>query len=246
VPIAGSRRKAVLAVLALHHGRIASTSRIIDVVWGDAAPSTAVNTVQSHVSYLRRMLNDKTAIPFRSPGYTLDLGPDATDAAIAGCLIERGMRAPDPVQGAAMLRTALDLWRDRPLIDVTGERWLDEQVARLDLLRWQAQQALIGLQLELGEHGPLVSELERMLVTHPFDERLHAQLMVALYRSGRQADALGAYRRLRGTLAEHLGIDPSPALRDLESAILRQDPTLEWQSPMWTVAPPGGPPSTWG
>lgn len=230
VAIEGSRRKAVLAVLALHQGRIASTSRIIDAVWGDAPPQTAVNTLQRHVSYLRGLLSDKNAISFRSPGYVLNLGPDATDAAVAHGLIERGKSCADPAEGATALRAALDLWRDQALIDVTGLTWLDDQAERLNLLRWQAQQALIGRELELGEHAPLVAKLERMIISHPFDERLYAQLMIALYRTGRQADALGAYRQLRHTLAENLGIDPSPALRALEAAVLRQDLTLEWTS----------------
>lgn len=230
VAIVGSRRKAVLAVLALHQGRIASTSRIIDAVWGDAPPSTAVNTLQRHVSYLRWILTDKNAISFHSPGYVLNLGPDATDAAVAHTLIERGKTCADPAAGAAALRAALNLWRDKALVDVTGLTWLDEQAERLNLLRWQAQQALVAVELELGEHAPLVAKLERMVVSHPFDERLHAQLMLALYRTGRQADALGAYRQLRHILAENLGIDPSPALRALEAAVLRQDPDLEWTS----------------
>lgn len=228
VAVEGSRRKAVLAVLALHQGRIASTSMIIDAVWGDAPPPTAVNTVQRHVSYLRGLLADKKAISFRSPGYVLNLGPDATDAAVAHGLIESGKRCVDPAAGATVLRAALGLWRDQALIDVTGPTWLDGQAERLNQLRWQAQRALVGLELELGEHARLVAKLERMIVSHPFDERLYAQLMLALYRTGRQADALGAYRQLRRTLADNLGIDPSPALRALEAAVLRQDPTLEW------------------
>jgi DNA-binding SARP family transcriptional activator len=228
VPVSGSRRKAVLAVLALHQGTIASSGRIIDAVWGDSAPPTAVNTLQRHVSYLRQLMHDKDAISFRNPGYVLNLGPHATDVDLAHSLIERGRRSTDPAEGAAALRAALDLWRDDALVDVTGLGWLDEQAGRLGLLRWQVQQTLIGLRLRLGEHALLVGELERLVIEHPFEEPLHAQLMLALYRSGRQADALGAHRRLRRALDENLGIDPSPALRELEAAILSQDPALDW------------------
>jgi len=199
--------------------------RIIDAVWGDAPPPTAVNTVQRHMSYLRGMLGARASIAFRRPGYVLDLG-EATDVAAAQRLIERGRDSADPGEGARSLRSALDLWRDRALIDVTGSAWLDEQAERLGRLHVQAQQALIARELELGEHGALVTKLERMIVAHPFDELLYGQLMISLYRTGRQADALGAYRQLRAALAEHLGIDPSRELRELESAVLRQDPAL--------------------
>jgi DNA-binding SARP family transcriptional activator len=227
VSMTGFRRKAVLAVLALHDGEIVGVDRITNVVWSDSAGATSVNTVQSHVSYLRNVLGARTAILGRPPGYLLNLGRDATDVAAARRLVEQGGRHTDAEQRAASLRAALAMWRGQPLIDVRGPAWLDEQARSLERLRWQAEHALIGARLALGETSSLIPELERLTAVHPFDEQLHGQLMLALYRSGRQADALGVYRRLRGTLAEDLGIDPNHSLRDMESRILRQDLSLE-------------------
>ena len=223
----GFRRKAVLAVLALHEGEIVGVDRITNVVWSDSAGATSVNTVQSHVSYLRNVLGARTAILARPPGYLLNLGRDATDVAIARRLVEQSDRHTDAEQRASVLRAALAMWRGQPLIDVRGSAWLDEQARLLEQLRWQAEHALIGARLALGETASLIGELERLIAAHPFDEQLHGQLMLALYRSGRQADALGVYRRLRRALADALGIDPNHSLRDMESAILRQDPSLE-------------------
>jgi DNA-binding SARP family transcriptional activator len=227
VSISGLRRRAVLAVLALHGEGIVGTGRLIDAVWGAKAGSVSPNTLQSHMSALRRLLGDRNAIIARSPGYLLDLGPGATDVTEARHLVERGECGEDPAQNAAMLRAALSLWRDRSLIDVGGVAWLDEQAAALERLRTRAQLALIRARLALGEHARLEPDLERLALARPFDEQVHAQLMFALYRTGRQADALGVYRRLRAALADNLGIDPNQRLRDLEIAILRQDPALD-------------------
>jgi len=242
-PISGLRRKAVLAVLALHQGGIASTDRLIDAVWGGTAPTTSVNTLQRHVSYLRQVLGDKTAILASPPGYLLNLGAEATDLATAQRLIEQGNRCTDPEQGASALRAALAMWRDRPLVDVAGLAWLDEQAEHLDQLRWHTEQSLISVRLALGEHAQLVPELERLIVTHPFDEQLHGQLILALYRTGRQADALGAYRRIRDALQDELGIDPHQGLRGLEAAILRQDTSLQAIPPPGIIALPAFSPS---
>lgn len=227
VSISGLRRRAVLAVLALHGGGIVGRRRLIEAVWGDQAGRVSPNTLQSHVSALRRVLGDRNAIVARSPGYLLDPGRSTTDVNEARRLVERGERGDDPARSAATLRTALSLWRDRSLIDVGGVAWLDEQAAGLEGLRTRAQLALIRARLALGEHAQLEPDLERLARARPFDEQVHAQLMFALYRTGRQADALGVYRRLRRTLADNLGIDPGQQLRDLEIAILRQDPALE-------------------
>lgn len=232
VPISGLRRKAVLAVLALHNGGIAATDRIIDTVWADCAGSVTVNNLQSHVSYLRHVLGDRKAIIARPPGYLLDLGPDATDVAVFRRLVEQGLRDCDPDRSAVALRAALALWRDDALIDVRTVAWLDEQAECLERLRWRANQALIGARLALGEHAQLEPELERLAAQRPLDERIHGQLMYTLYRTGRQADALGVYHRLRRALADNLGIDPNRGLRDLEVAILRQDPALQDSAPL--------------
>src|SRR5262245_30320212 len=226
-PVAGLRRKAVLATLALHVGEVVSTDRLVDAVWGETAPLTALNTLQHHVSHLRAMLGGKAAILARPPGYLLDLGEDGTDVQLAERLLRQGRQAADPRQGAQDLRQALGLWRGRALADVAGLAWLEGQAGRLDLLCQQIRRALAEAGLAAGEYLHLVPELEQMVADHPLDEQVHAQLMVALYRCGRQADALSAYQRLRATLAEELGIDTSQPLRDLETAILRQDPSLD-------------------
>jgi DNA-binding SARP family transcriptional activator/Tfp pilus assembly protein PilF len=234
-PVRGLRRKAVLAVLALHRGEIVSTDRLIGVVWGGAPPPTAVNTVQSHVSYLRQVLGSKTAVLARPPGYVLDLGADGTDVEAAESLVRQGARSADRADGARQLRAALALWRGRPLVDVAGLAWFEEQAGRLDQLWLHATQALVEVRLALGEHAQLLPELADLVRDHPFDEQLHGQLMLALYGAGRQADALAAYQRLRRTLNDDLGIDPSPALRDLEAAILRQDAALALPAPTITL-----------
>ncbi len=235
-PVRGLRRKAVLAVLALHGGGIVSTGRLVDVVWGEAAPSTAVNTLQSHVSHLRQILGSRDAIRVRPPGYVLNLDDEATDVQAAERLIRQGTQSPDHSDRARQIRAALGLWRGRPLVDVAGVAWLDEQAERLDQLQLQARRALIDARLALGEHAQLLPDLEQLTRDHPFDEQIHGQLMLALYRTGRQADALAAFKRLRRTLADDLGIDPSQALRDIEAAILRQHPALDLAPPAVTRA----------
>jgi DNA-binding SARP family transcriptional activator len=230
--VSGLRRKAVLATLALHGGEVVSVGRLADAVWGETAPSTVRNTLQSHVSYLRTLLGNKNAIVGRPPGYRLDVGDDGTDVWLAERLLRQGAQAADPVRGASDLRAALALWRGRPLADVTGLAWLEEQAGRLELLAERIRRALSEARLAAGEHRQLTGELEQMAAAHPLDEQVYAQLMTALYRSGRQADALAAYQRLRGTLADELGLVPGQALRDLETAILRQDSSLDAPAPV--------------
>lgn len=225
-PVSGLRRKAVLAVLALRAGEIVSTDRLIDIVWGAAAPATALNTLQSHVSYLRRVLGAKAAILARPPGYVLDLGGEATDVQVAERLIRQGMQSPEPAQGVAQLQAALALRRGAAMVDVAGSAQLEEEAQRLELVLLHAEQALLEARLALGEHAQLVLDLQQLIQQHPLHEQCHRLLMTALYRAGRQADALAVYQQLRHTLADELGIDPSPALRELEAAILRQDTTL--------------------
>ena len=240
-PVRGLRRKAVLAVLALQAGEVVSTDRLTDVVWGHAAPATAVNTLQSHMSYLRTVLGDKCAILAQAPGYLLDLCGDGTDVQEAERLLTQGTRSAEPAETARQLRRALSLWRGHPLADVTGVAWLEEQAERLDLLRLRIRQALSEARLAAGEHAQLVPELEELADGHPLDERIHEQLMLALYRSGRQADALAVYHQLRATLDEELGIGPGQALRDLELAILQQDPALAGPVPAGMPAAPLAP-----
>jgi DNA-binding SARP family transcriptional activator/Tfp pilus assembly protein PilF len=235
--VPGLRRKALLAALSLHAGHIVSTDRLIEIVWDGNAPPTASNSLQRHVSYLRRALGLRPAIAARPPGYVLDLPEDVTDVEVAERLIREGTHSTDAVHSASRLRAALALWRGRPLADVSGLSWLDEQAERLTSIELVAVQALTDARLALGEHARLVPELERLAHHHPYHEEIHGQLMLALYRTGRQADALAAYQRLRVTLAEELGIDPSPALRDLEAAVLRQDVALDPPAAPISLAP---------
>lgn len=229
--VSGLRRKAVLAALALHTGEVVTTDRLIGIVWGDEAPGCAVNTLQSHISYLRRMMGGgHGAITARRPGYRLEPGKVGIDALEAEELVRQGLREPDPVLVRDRLGEALARWHGPSLADVAGLPWFEEQAGRLDALRWTAVRAEAGARLELGEHASLVPELEVLAKEHPFDEELHAQLMLALYRSNRQADALAAYQRLRRALADELGVEPGAQLRELESAILRQEPSLQTQA----------------
>src|SRR5215472_12331640 len=234
-PVRGLRRKAVLATLALHAGDIVSTDRLADIVWGEDAPPTAQNTLQSHVSHLRTVLGSRAAILAKPPGYVLNAGDEGTDARLAERLLRQASRSADPAQRVRELRGALALWRGRPLGDVAGIAWLEQQAEHLELLGEQIKRALAEARLAAGDHADLVPDLERMVANHPLDERVHGQLMLALYRSGRQADALAAYHRLKSSLDEQLGIDPGHELRDLETAILRQDASLSLGTPAATV-----------
>ena len=226
-PVHGLRRKAVLAVLGLHGGEVVSTDRIIDAVWGGVPPSTALNTVQSHVSYLRQLLGGRTVIVARPPGYVLELGAEGTDVEVAERLVQEGATAVEAVDRVDRLRAALALWRGRPLADLAGLSWVEDHVDRLDGVWLRATRCLLEARLVLGEHEGVVPELEGLTRDHPFDEELHRLLILALYRRGRQADALAAYRRIRRALGDELGIDPGRPLRDLQGAILRQDRALD-------------------
>src|SRR5690242_3801197 len=225
-PVSGLRRKAVLAVLALQHGDVVRTDQLADAVWGDAPPATSLNTLQRHISYLRQVLGSRDAIVARPPGYWLDQGQVDTDVAAAERLIQQGGQVAGQAR-KQQLRDALALWRGQPLSGLDGLSWLREQVERLEQLRLRASRELVETRLALGEHEQVLPDLEALTRDHPFDEQLHAQLMLALYRSGRQADALGAYRRLRSFLRSELAVEPGSPLRDLEAAILRQDRELD-------------------
>lgn len=222
-PVLGHRRRTVLAVLALEAGEIVSVDRLIDIVWGDRPPRTAVNTVQSHVSYLRRVIGDRGAILGRPPGYVLNVGAETTDVAAAERLVQAAANASDPAERVRYLLAALALWRGQALVDVTTSPWLDLQAERLNQLRLQAHQMLAEARLELGENSLLTVELRPLTRENPLAERLHAYLMLALYREGRQSEALEVYRRLRMVLSTELGIEPTESLRALQLAILRQE-----------------------
>jgi DNA-binding SARP family transcriptional activator/tetratricopeptide (TPR) repeat protein len=230
-PVPGLRRRAVLAVLGLHAGDLVGVDQLIDVVWGTAPPAGAANALQRHVSYLRGVLDTPGCIVSRPPGYVLDLPDGGTDVALAEALIRRAGQALDRAAAAAHLRTALALWRGRPLDGTAGLPWLAEQAERLARMRLEVVTSLVEHRLALGEHAELVPELDRLAGDHPFEEPIHGQLMLALYRGGRPVEALAAYGRLARTLGDELGIDPGPPLRRLEAEIRRRDPALDLPAP---------------
>jgi DNA-binding SARP family transcriptional activator len=229
--ISGLRRTALVAALALRAGEVVSADLLTEIIWDSRPPPGAGQTLQSHVSQLRRFLGEAAVIRLVPPGYVLDLPGDGTDVGVAQRLIREGTTASNAAEGARVLREAIGLWRGRPLAGLAGWRWFDEQAWWLESLRAQATRALTEHRLALGEHAALVAELRRMAREQPLDEDLRRQLMLALYRSGRQAESLTAYRELRSQLVTELGIEPGADLRDLELAILRHDPVLAWKPP---------------
>jgi DNA-binding SARP family transcriptional activator len=229
--VPGARRKAVLATLALYGGEAVSSDRVIAAVWGESPPATATNTLQRHVSHLRGLFGSRTAIQSRGTGYALNLDGDATDVAAAERLVELGSAATDPGERVAHLQAAVRLWRGPALMDLAGSSWLEEQAERLGQLLVRARHALAGARLDLGRHEEALADLKELAREHPLHEQIHASLMLALYRSGRQSDALAVYRRLRVALRDDLGLEPSQPLRDLEAAVLRQDETLNGRPP---------------
>ncbi|WP_328320896.1 tetratricopeptide repeat protein [Kribbella sp. NBC_00382] len=226
VPVPGLRRRALLAALALQRGAVVDKDLLVSIVWNKDAPSTAVNTLQSHVSYLRDLLGDRGVIQFRRPGYIFDADGAETDVELAERLFDQAMGTSQLSDRVRDLRATVELWRGPALADVAGLPWLEEHAGRLQHLRARVGHALLETRFALGEHARLMPELEQHLRDNPFDEQMHGHLILALYRAGRQADALAAYQRLRTTLADELGIQPSPDLRELATAILRQDPAL--------------------
>jgi DNA-binding SARP family transcriptional activator len=226
-PVRGARRKALLAVLALRAGDIVSTDRLIEMVWGDSAPTTAAATLQNHISHLRGLLGTRSAIVARPPGYQLSIASEATDVEVAQRLIREGEQATELSDRVAALGAAVGLWRGQALVDVAGHPWFEQQAERLADLRLVALHGLVEARLDLGEHAQVLTELDRWADEYLYDERICRQLMIALYRAGRQADALARYQVLRRRLAEDLGLDPSPELRELEARILQQDDRLD-------------------
>jgi DNA-binding SARP family transcriptional activator len=240
VRLGGSKQRALLALLVLHANETLSTDRLIDELWGERPPAAAAKTVQVHISRLRKTLAGgqrdglAAAVATREHGYELRLDPERLDAHRFERLLAEGrseLAAGRPERAAAALEVALSLWRGPPLADLAYEPFAQREIARLDDLRVAAREQLIEARLALGAHAELVGQLEALIAEHPFRERLRALLMLALYRSDRQADALQAYQDARGTLVEELGIEPGERLRELERAILAQDPGLQLRAP---------------
>lgn len=235
VMITGPKQRSLLAMLALHANRPVAVGALVDAVWGDPVPDGAEHTLQQHVSAIRKLLEPgrgsataATILLTRSPGYELrveSLDADEFErSAAAGFAAAGSGRWPDAMDALA---AALACWRGPALSDVRDSPKLSAAAVRLDEQRLTVLEALFDARLESGEAGAVVAEIEQLVVEHPFRERLRAQLMLALYRSGRQADALSAYRTTRQVLIDELGIEPGAALRDLEQAILLQSPELD-------------------
>ncbi|MDQ3641447.1 MAG: winged helix-turn-helix domain-containing protein, partial [Actinomycetota bacterium] len=244
VEVGAAKELALLVDLVLHANQIVSRERLVEVVWGDSPPATATTTLNTYVSHLRAALEPGRApraqsrvLLTRDPGYLLAVDPEQVDALRFERLAAEGGRAlaaGDAATAAATLREGLALWRGASLADFVYEPFAQAEAARLEELRLTTLERRVEADLALGRHHDLVSELRGLVDAHPLRERLWGQLMLALYRCGRQSEALRAYGELRGALAEELGIDPSPTLRQLEDDLLHQRPGLDAPT---TVAP---------
>jgi YVTN family beta-propeller protein len=242
VALGAPKQRALLAVLLLHRGEPVSSDRLIDEIWGEQPPASANKLVQGYVSNLRKVLGDGRLVT-QGRGYVLRIEPGQTDVDRFEALVAEGRRAlqgGDALTAGAVLREALAQWRGPALMDFAYEPFAQSEIARLEESRLAALEDRIDADLASGEHARLVGELEALVHAHPLRERLRGQLMVALYRSGRQADALQAYQNARRELLDELGLEPGRPLQELERAILAHDPALDSSaadSPRPSLAP---------
>jgi class 3 adenylate cyclase len=237
--IALPRRKhrVLLAVLLLRADEVVSTDALIEQLWGEKPPRTAKDALVNYVSLLRKALGPDVLLT-RDPGYVLDVRPEQTDLGRFERLAAGARATRSAGERAETLRQALALWRGAPFADLAFEPFAELEIDRIEDLRLAAREDLIDAELDSGHHADLLPELETLIQEHPFDERLRAQLILALFRAGRQADALEAYQATRRLLVEELGLEPGPPLRELEQAVLRQDPALAIPTPAIAAAPP--------
>jgi DNA-binding SARP family transcriptional activator/tetratricopeptide (TPR) repeat protein len=234
LPLGGNRRRAVLGLLLLDANRVVSVDRLVDGVWGDSPPASAHASLQNHLFRLRQELGDRLVT--RPPGYLIRVGPDELDLDRFRGLVDEAQGA-EPAVAAERLRDALALWRGPPLADLAGEP-AGRAAAHLEELRLAALENRIDADLALGRHAMLVPELEELVGREPYRERLRRQLVLALYRSSRQADALQAYAGARRTFVDELGTEPGRELRELQRAVLNRDPELDAPP---QVSPPTAP-----
>ena len=237
-----AKQRLLLAVLLVHANEVVAVDTLVEALWGDRPPATATGALQNYVSHLRKAIEPgptnvggPQVLLTAEPGYRLAVGPGDIDAATFERLLAEGraaLREGRAAAGAELLREALGLWRGPALSDVADERPIRNEARRLDALRILATEERIEADMALGRHGELVAELDGLVAVHALQERLWGQLMLCLYRVGRQADALGAYQRLRHRLADELGLEPSPDLARLEHDILTHDPRLDWSPPV--------------
>jgi DNA-binding SARP family transcriptional activator len=235
--LGGGKRRALLAVFLLHVNETLTTDRLIEELWGERAPPTAAKALHMQVSRLRKALAagagdagpGEGLLITRGRGYELRLDPDRLDSRRFERLVAGGrseLAEGRPQRAVAALEGALALWRGEPLADLAYETFAQREIARLTDLRVAAAEELVEAKLALGRHAEVVGELDALVGDHPYRERLRAQLMLALYRCDRQADALQAYQDARRTMVEDLGVEPGDRLRELERAILSHDPEL--------------------
>ena len=227
--LGGTRQRALLAILLLHANEVVSTDRLVEELWGENPPESGTKALQVAVSQLRKTLQSSAepdgVLVTRSPGYVLNVRRGELDLDRFESLVGEAEER-EGVEAAALLREALALWRGPPLADLAYEDFATPAIARLEEARLAALEERIDADLQLGRQTALVGELEELVARHPQRERLRGQLMLALYRSGRQAEALEAYQTGRRALVEELGIEPGPELQRLQRQILEQDPAL--------------------
>ena len=222
--------RAVLAVLLLNANEPVSAERLAVALWGEDVPGAAVKTVQVHVSRLRKALGGGEMLATTPAGYCLHVGPGELDAERFTRMVEDGRRTlecGEAEQASHVLREALTLWRGRPLAELVSEPFAQAEIARLEEQRLGALETRLEADLAAGRHDLVVAELQQLVAEHPTREQLVEHLMLALYRCGRQAEALEAYRDARNVLVEEIGVEPRPQLRDLHDAVLHQDPALD-------------------
>ena len=227
--LGGTRQRSVLAILVLRAGETVSSDRLIDELWGERPPADASTALQQHVSRLRKSLEPHGVLVTRAPGYALEIAPEQVDLERFRALVERGRRelGDDSAEDAARtLRDALAFWRGRPLADLANEPFAADASRALEEERLAALETRIDADLACARHAQLVGELTSLVRAEPLRERLRAQLMLALYRCGRQSEALDAYADARQTLVSELGLEPGPELQELQQAILSHDESL--------------------
>jgi DNA-binding SARP family transcriptional activator len=237
IRLPAGRERSLFALLLINRGEVVSTDRIVDALWGVQPPETAAKAVQGYVSHLRRVLEPgyepgdaREVLVTRPPGYVLRTDAVIVDATRFEQLAGNGRRALDDgsaSEAALLLEEALALWRGPALAEFAYDDFAQAEIHRLGELKLSATEDRVESLLRLGRHGELAGQLDPLVAAHPLRERLRGQWMLALYRSGRQADALQAYRDGRRLLADELGLEPGPELQRLERAILAQDPALE-------------------
>lgn len=251
VAVGAGKRRALLAILLLHSNEVVSPDRLIDELWGERPPATVAKSLHVYVSQLRKELghgngSGEGILRTRGGGYVAVVATDDVDTHRFERLLADGRRAAeaeDPRRASDKLGQAIAMWRGPPLADFAYEPFAQREIARLEELRLVAHELRIDADLELGRHGDVVGELEALVDEHPLRERLRGQLMLALYRCGRQAEALEVYRDGRTRLVTDLGLEPGPALRELEAGILEQRPELAPPAPTRRAAAPARAPT---